>query len=232
MEKYRDIAAVLPVREGSSRVKDKVILPFTRNLNLLEWKIDQLKEVLPHENIFVSTDSDKLKQIALDRGVSIHHRDPFLCKGHLAKFSDVITGVAEGIPLKHLAWITVVVPLMSPNDYRNGFDAYLNNVVEEKNNDSLVAVNLLKEYFWHNGKALNYTADENHTISQDLPDYYKVTNGLYMRPTEDIIKGKYFLGSNPHMFTVAKMAGIDIDEWEDYEFSLAMQKFYKESIIE
>jgi CMP-N-acetylneuraminic acid synthetase len=224
---FKDVGVVIPVREGSTRVKDKVTLPFSENLNLLEWKIEQLKQVLPHNNIYVSTDSDRLKHIATKMGVSIHDRDAYLCKGHEATFSEVITGVVKDIPLKHVAWVTVVVPLMSPNDYKEAFEKYIEEVAEKGTYDSLVAVNLLKEYFWDDEGTMNYRADKNHTISQDLPNIYRVTNGLYMMPKAGILEREYFLGSNPFKFQVSKMAGIDIDEWEDYEFAKGMLGVYE-----
>jgi len=61
-------------------------------------------------------------------------------------------------------------------------------VVEGKANDSLVSVNLLKEYFWDDKGPLNYRADKDHTISQELPNLYRVTNGLYMRDKESTLK--------------------------------------------
>ncbi len=225
---YSQLGAVIPVREDSTRVKDKVVLPFTQNLNLLEWKIDQLKEVLPPENIFVSTDSERLQQIARDRGVRIHSRAPQLCQGSALPFSDVITGIVQDIPFPHIAWVTVVVPLMSPADYRSGFDAYLEHVVHTSQYDSLVSVNLFKEYLWSANGPLNYSADRNHTISQQLPDLYRVTNGLYMMRKEEILQRRYFLGSSPFFHQVGRMAGIDIDEWEDYEFSLALLQLYRQ----
>lgn len=226
---FDSIAAVVPVREGSTRIKDKVTLPFTEGLNLLEWKLEQLKKIMPHDNIYVSTDSDRLLDIARERGVNMHIRDPYLCKGHEATFSEVITGIVKDIPQPQIAWVTVVVPLMSPDEYKRAFETYLSKVVHKSNYDSLVAVNLLKEYLWNEEGPLNYRADKHHTISQDLPNIYRVTNGLYMMPKEEIIKRAYFLGPNPVKFEVPKIAGIDIDEWEDYEMSKGMLRFYDHS---
>jgi len=227
---FDDIGVVVPVRLESSRVKEKVLLPFA-NSNLLEWKIKQLKEVISKKNIFISTESDKLKEIALKNGVQIHHRDFYLADGHKATFSEVITGIVKDIPLKHIAWVTAVVPLMKPTEYKKAFETYLKEVVELKNNDSLVSVNLLKDYFWDKNGSINYHADKNHIVSQDLPDMYRVTNGLYMREKKDILKDEYFLGQNPNRFEVSKISGIDIDEVEDYEIAKALLNIYKKEEI-
>ena len=222
---FKDIAVVIPVRLGSSRIKEKAILPFA-DTNLLEWKIQQLKEIISEKNIFVSTESDKLKDIAYKNNVQVHHRDEYLADGHKASFSEVITGIIKDIPFEHIAWVTAVVPLMSPNEYKSAFEKYIETVVNKKTNDSLFSANLLKEYFWDNKKPINYQADKNHTVSQDLKDIFRVTNGLYMRDKKSILNDKYFLGPNPYKFVVSKISGIDIDEEEDYQIAKSLLELY------
>lgn len=226
-----DLGVIVPVREGSSRIKDKVLLPFAENLTLLEWKLVQLREVVPPDRIYVSTDSDHLKALARGQGVNIHHRDARLCRGHEATFSEIITGVVEGIPHKHIAWVTVVVPLMGPEDYDGAFHAYRSEVIEKAEHDSLFSANLMKEYLWNEGAPLNYQADRNHTISQHLPDIYRVTNGLYMRDRESILREGYFLGKNPAKYLVSKTAGIDIDVIEDFEIARSLRGMYHQRLM-
>jgi len=231
-ERLENLAVVVPVREGSTRVRDKVLLPFTEEHNLLQWKLTQLLEVLPGENIFVSTDSDRLKAAAREIGVSVHDREEYLCRGHVASFTEVITGIVEDIPHPYIAWVTVVVPLMSPAQYEEGFRLFFDSVVRDRAHDSLVSVNLLKEYFWNDAGPLNYRADRNHTISQDLPNIYRVTNGLYMRDRESILRDGYFLGPNPYRHVVDKIAGVDIDEWVDYQMARALLPVYRQNLAE
>jgi len=226
---FDDIGVVIPARLGSSRIAEKMTLPFD-GTNLLAWKINQLKEVTSTDNIFVSTEDDMLKEIAFSHGVQVHHRDFYLADRHKAAFNEVITGIVKDVPFDHVAWITAVVPLMSPKEYRRAFEVYVQNVIKDKQNDSLFSVNLLKEYFWDDFKSINYQADKNHTISQELPNFYRVTNGLYMRDKASIMKEEYFLGKNPYKFVVGKIAGIDIDEIEDYDMARALIEVYKKSI--
>jgi N-acylneuraminate cytidylyltransferase len=223
-----DLGVIVPVREGSSRIKDKVLLPFAERVTLLEWKLKQLCEVLSPERIFVSTDSTNLQALAKPYGVSIHHRDPRLCRGHEASFSEVITGIVKDIPHEHIAWVTVVVPLMSPAEYREGFRCYHEQVIRQAAHDSLFAANLVKDYLWWPDRPLNYQADRNHTISQHLPDIYRVTNGLYMRDRESILRDGYFLGPNPYKFPVSKVAGVDIDVIEDFQIARSLRWLYED----
>ncbi|MFZ2725055.1 MAG: hypothetical protein WAX77_02255 [Methylococcaceae bacterium] len=228
MQDFSDISVIIPVREGSSRIENKIYLPFDEHLNLVEWKITQLKKVQSGERIFLSSNSATVKNIAQTMGVSFLARNDYLSVGHQASFSEVITGIVRDIPTEHFAWITVVVPLMSPSDYQSAFECYQKQVIETHNYDSLVTVNLLKEYFWNDEGALNYQADKNHTISQELPNIYRVTNGLYMRSKQATLAEGYFLGKNPYKHKVNKIAGVDIDEYEDYQMVLALKQFYRD----
>lgn len=228
MTDFSDISVIIPVREGSSRVREKIFLPFGEGTTLLEWKVEQLKQVQRADRIFLSSNSEQVANVAGELGVQFLPRNDYLSVGHQASFSEVISGVVRDIPTEHFAWVTVVVPLMSPADYREGFEQYLQQVAGDGTHDSLVSVNLLKEYFWDDKGPLNYRADRHHTISQDLPDIYRVTNSLYMRNREDTLKEGYFLGPRPVMHRVSKMAGVDIDEYEDYQIALAMKAFYRD----
>lgn len=228
MSEFSDISVVIPVREGSSRVKEKIFLPFHEELNLLEWKVDQLKRAQQNDRIFLSSNSERVASVARNMGVEFLPRNDYLSTGHDASFSEVITGVVKEIPTRHFAWVTVVVPLMKPSEYKDAFNNYMSEVVEGKVNDSLVSVNLLKEYFWDDKGPLNYRADKHHTISQELPNLYRVTNGLYMRDKESTLREGYFLGPKPFMHKVGKSSGVDIDEYEDYQMALAMKEFYDE----
>lgn len=227
---FKNITAVIPVREDSSRIPKKVLLPFNNEMNLLEWKISQLMEVIAKDRIVVSTNSQKLISIARNAGVEYHQRSDHLCEGHKASFSEVITGVVKDISTPHFAWVTVVVPLMKPIDYKNAFESYIRNVMQQKKYDSLFSANILKEYLWDEAAPINYQADKNHTISQNLPDIYKVTNALYMRDKASTLRDGYFLGKNPFKYVVDKSAAIDIDEWEDYEFAKRMIPFYESQL--
>ena len=62
------LPAVIPVREGSTRLKNKNVAPFA-GTNLLINKINQLKEVKEISRIVVSSDSDMMLAMAKERGV-------------------------------------------------------------------------------------------------------------------------------------------------------------------
>lgn len=60
------ITAVIPVRAGSQRVKDKNLRPFA-GTNLMELKIKSLLRVPELDSIIVNTNSDEAARIVDER---------------------------------------------------------------------------------------------------------------------------------------------------------------------
>ncbi|WOK37987.1 hypothetical protein [Sphingomonas sp. C3-2] len=221
-----DLGIVVPVRRGSSRIREKTLLPFGEEATLLEWKLSQLVTVIDPARIYLSTEDDAFLAMGDRFGVRRHKRDLHLAQDHIAPFRDVITGIVRDIPHDHIAWCTVVCPLMPPSEYLEAFRAYRDQVLDGAK-DSLVGVNLTKEYFWEEGRSLNYEATRNHTISQDLPDWFKVTNSIYMRDKASILRDEYFIGPAPVLHQLSKLSGIDIDYMEDYRMAQALYAIYQ-----
>lgn len=222
-----DLAVIVPARRGSSRISEKCLLPFGDQPTLIDWKLSQLIKVIDPARIYLSSEDEAFLAIAARYGVSQHKRARRISIGHEAPFRDVITGIVKDIEHEHIAWATVVCPLMTPREYADAFAAYEAQVIAGEK-DSLLGVNRAQDYFWSAGGALNYTADRNHTVSQDLPEWFKVTNSLYMAPRAEILRREYFLGPDPVLFDLSRLAGVDIDYIEDYRIARALYSVYEQ----
>ncbi len=222
-----DLAVVIPVRRGSSRIADKSMLPFGDAGSLIEWKLGQLRAVIDPARIYLSSEDDEFLDIARSMGATPLRRDDWLTVGHAAQMRDIIPAVVRAVPHAHIAWCTVVCPLMTPQEYLTAFRNYHAQVIEGPH-DSLLGVNMLKEYFWMDGRALNYEATREHIFSQNLPPLFKVTNSIYMLSREEMIRREYFIGENPVMENLSMLAGIDIDHMIDYRMARALHAIYQE----
>lgn len=87
------ITAVIPVRAGSRRLKNKNIAPFA-GTNLLINKIEQLKKVDDIDRIIVSSDSDVMLEMAKENGVETHKRAPEYCDEKTKSFGEVVRHIA------------------------------------------------------------------------------------------------------------------------------------------
>ena len=213
MEKYnKDITAVIPVREGSTRLKNKNVAPFA-GTKLLINKINQLKEVKEISRIVVSSDSDMMLAMVKERGVMTHKRSPEYCDEKTKSFGEVVRHVAENVEGTHILWATCTAPLVFPKVYRSAINEYFPAL--EAGYDSLVSFEVIKRYLWDENGPVNYELGIKHVPSQQLPNLYIVTDGILLAPREKMIEWSYFHGRNPYRFILDKRTAVDIDDGLD-----------------
>ena len=206
------ITAVIPVREGSTRLKNKNVAPFA-GTNLLLHKIQQLKQVKEIDQIVVSSDSDMMLAMAKEGGAEIHKRAKEYCDEKTKTFGEVVRHIAENVTGDDILWATCTSPLVFPKDYRAAIEQYYKAL--ENGYDSLMSVESFKRYIWDENGPLNYELGIKHVPSQQLPIMYFVTDGILMAPREKMIKWSYFHGPHPYKFLVDKRTGCDIDDGLD-----------------
>lgn len=208
----RKITAIIPVRAGSTRLKNKNIAPFA-GTNLLINKIHQLQEVKEVSRIIVSSDSDLMLSMAKGAGAEIHKRAPEYCDEKTKTFGEVVRHIAESVDGDDILWATCTSPLVFPKDYRQAIFEYYKAL--DNGFDSLMSVESFKRYIWNEDGPLNYELGLKHVPSQQLPTMYFVTDGILMAPRLKMIEWAYFHGQNPFKFIVNKRTGCDIDDGLD-----------------
>jgi CMP-N-acetylneuraminic acid synthetase len=208
----KQITAVIPVREGSTRLRNKNIAPFA-GTNLLLFKIEQLKHVPEITRIVVTSDSDHMLEMAKKAGVEGHKRAPEYCDEKTKSFGEVVRHVAESIEGDHVLWATCTAPLVFPRLYQSAILEYFDRLGEGY--DSLVSVEVFKRYLWDSKGPVNYGLGLKHVPSQQLPEYYIITDGIMLAPRERMIEWSYFHGVNPYKFHIGKREAVDIDDGLD-----------------
>lgn len=213
-----EVVAIIPVREGSNRIRFKNFIPFYKGESLIDIKIKQLKKMNCIDKIYVSSDSDLAESTSKKHNVEFLLRDTEACQAGMA-WSDVVSNILHTIPGNPVVvWSLTTSPLF------DRFDEAISKFANSRNN-SLVAV-LPKKSFLLNGKGfgINYNPGFWHPYSQDLETYYEVTGGCFIAKKSDMIKWSYWFGPNPILFSVTELESIDVDYQE--QFNLA-KKLYK-----
>ena len=214
----RNLKAVIPVRAGSQRVKNKNLKNFAGK-SLLEIKIEQIKSINVDE-IIINTDSEHAIEIAKNQNVSYHRREPYFasseCSG--SEYFEYLAKVTES---EHILIAPVTAPLILSAAYENAIKTYFNSDC-----NSLMSVKPIKEFLWHNGNAVNYDPRDAPN-SQDLPKYLAPTFGLILAERQAMLKSKNVICSNPLFLEVTDIEAIDIDTELDFEFAeFLYNKFY------
>ncbi len=199
-----DITAIIPVRSGSTRCKNKNIRKFG-NSNLLRLKIQTLKKVSKIKSIMVSSNDNDMLKIAEEEGAIPVKRSEKYCT-NLCSGSDMYCALAEAVPTENMLYTHCVCPFISVETYEKMIDVWYN----ERQYDSIMTAHELKEYLWHNNKPLNYEFD-NAPPSQTIEGYYIPTFGACICNRDFVLKNRNIIGYKPYFYKVNQLEAIDID---------------------
>jgi CMP-N-acetylneuraminic acid synthetase len=224
----REIVALIPVREGSTRVKDKNFRPFANEKSLLHLKIKQLKKAKCFDHIYVSSDSERAKLIAEEMSVTFLQRDPQMCK-QTAKLYQYNTHMLQTVPGDPVvAWTMVTAPLFE--NYAPAVEKFLS--LDKNGYDSLITVLPFREFLINEkGHPLNCMYGHWHLLTQELDKNYTITGSLYLAGKAEQIEWKYWIGVKPYLYEITKLECIDVDYDEDFKLAEMIQMGHKNKKI-
>ena len=209
----KKISALIAVRGGSDRIKNKNIKDFA-GTNLLQLKIDQLKRVNLFEEIIVSTDSNKMIEIAKNSGVKVNKRPNNLATSFVP-MNQVYFYLAGLCKFEHVLYAHVTSPLLKDQTLIDSVKIYQ---TLQNDYDCLASVKTIREYLWSKNKAINYDP-LNHPRSQDLEALYALNFAINLISKGVMIKNKNIIGRKPFLFSMNEIESIDIDYEEDFKLA-------------
>lgn len=228
MSRDREVVAVIPVREGSSRVKNKNFRPFANEGSLLHLKIRQLKKAGCFDQIYVSSDSQRARRIAEEMGVTFLHRDPEMCR-QSAKLYQYNTHMLETVPGDpFVAWTMVTSPLFE--NYGPAVEKFL--TLDKSEHDSLITVLPFREFLINEkGRPLNCAYGHWHLLTQELDNNYTITGSLYLAGKSEQIEWRYWIGMRPYLYEITKLECVDVDYEEDFKLAEMIYLWRKRNTI-
>lgn len=212
------IKALIPVRSGSQRVKNKNIRPFAGS-SLLEIKIKQMLRIPELDGVVVNSNSDEMLEIASRLGAETVKRDEYFASSSVV-MNEVYENMAQNINSDLILFADATNPLIEDNTIRNVIRFYKEN---SDVYDSVVTANSVKLFMWQNNSPLNYDAD-NKPRSQDLPNILALNYAAHIISRETMIRKKDIVGYRPYLYEISKIEAADIDDQTDFEFCEFMFK--------
>lgn len=207
-----DFAIVIPAQETNKYHKFGDLAPFG-DTTLLEWKIAQCKEFGKSSQIYISSDSEKIEEIAQKEGVNFRKRNQDL------KYIEIIFETLKNINAEDIIWINPTSPFMSSQVYS---DMYTKYKCESLN--SLVSVEKKKEYIFFNNKKLNF--QDNFISRSDIEPIYIMTNGCSIIKKNIALENSNLISLNPSFFEVDSFLSTEIKDVHDYSIALEMISIY------
>lgn len=226
MKNNRDtlkISVVIPCRKGSTRCKNKNLRKFG-NTNLLENKIQMLKNSIYVSEIIVSSNDQEALDIAAQYGVKGFKRSDDLCYGDVPP-SRVHESLATCISNEVFVYASPVAPFMSVEK----FDEIIKFWIDNPHYEVVSAGCPIKNFIWKDNIPHNFNIDKGIVGTQDLGNEYQIAcaDSILITYAETVIKHTCLFGdgTNVFLYEVNELEGLDID-W-NLDFVISESLFHR-----
>jgi CMP-N-acetylneuraminic acid synthetase len=213
--------ALLPMKGESERVPNKNIRTFNGE-PLFVHMLKTLLQVSKIDEIIINTDSEKIKELALQFDkVTIHDRPKELI-GNLVPMNDIIAYDIDKSGQTYFIQTHSTNPLLTASTIEKALADFEAN---ESNIDSIFSVTKWQtRLYWANGEAINHSPNEL-LRTQDLPPVFEENSSFFIFSKKSFKEANnQRIGRNPKMMEINKLEAIDIDELEDFLLAEVMQK--------
>ena len=215
----KHIMALIPARGGSKGIKNKNIKKFN-NIPLIGHTINQALDVGCIDDIVVSTDDNKIKEIALKYGAKVPFNRPESLSTDTATNIDVALHAIKKIKCDILIILQPTSPLRTSDDIFKSLNfLFYENVKAvigvSKNKSYVYSFQLTDSKFISNLNNINKIS----TNRQDHNDYFSVNGAIYAAYSKFFIDKKTFFTSNTYVYEMPAHRSIDIDEMNDWKFA-------------
>ena len=221
------ITAVIPIRSGSQRVKDKNLRRIG-DTTLMELKIKILLQVPELDKIIVNTNSEEAIEIVRNHEayqengegrLDYHRREEYYASSQCSG-SDFFKHLGEVTDTDIFVYSPCTSPFVKPETFSKCIKAFLSS----ENCDCIASVSAVKEFMWLDGKPINYNP-LNAPNSQDLPNVVALNFGVTVVGREDLIRNRNIIGKHPNFVLTSEIEAIDIDT--PLDFYIAEQLYVK-----
>lgn len=208
------VVAFVPIKLNSERLPNKNIKPFTNGKPLITYILSTLLKVKNIDEIYVYCSNDSIVKY-LPNGIKFLQRDEYLDLS-TTPFNEVLKSFAKQVTADIYVLTHATAPFISAKTIESGVESVINGY-----GDSALAVEKLQEFFWKDGKPINYNP-ANIPRTQDLKPFYKETCGLYVYSRDLILNRNRRVGDNPVLVEVSEIEAIDINTADDFTFADAV----------
>lgn len=214
--------AIIPARGGSTRLKDKNILPLG-NKPLIRWITESVIESKEFDDVYISTDSNKIFDSVKELPVKRHFRPENLATTK-STVLEAIVELTNDIPKYDIiAYFLPTCPFLKSEFISEG----IKKLNEET--DSVVSVSYYDEPIQLACVLKNddiIPVFDNLTLgltnSKFIKRYVKPNGGFYMTKWDNLLKNKNFFIGNVKGVLIPNEDLVDIDYKKDLEIANLM----------
>jgi len=211
---------VIPARGDSPDLPKKNIKPIDGK-PLVAHTIDTAVECSAIDDVFVSTESNRIAQIARERGAKV----PFMRPEHLTR-KDVSLGpviehaaetIAETVETVEVNDTTPILVLQPNVPFRRS--EYIDRALREYrqiDQDTLISVVQESEFFWHeNGNRMDPVLLSREKLRDNFEPVYKETGAITITTLDRLKRGKW-TGNSPGYIVTDKLSSFRVNKLVDF----------------
>lgn len=217
--------AIIPAREGSKGLPGKNY-KLLNGKPLITYTIQAALESEIFDEVLVSTDSEKIAEIAKENGAIVPFLRPSSLSGDKVS-SDMVIAHALGFMEERKEYFEYVCKLQPTSPLRRAADikeAF--SLLMDKNANSVISVcecehsplwsGVIGEDLRIDGFMSKQLAITNR---QDLQKYYRLNGAIYFSKVESFKKNGCFFGQKSIAYIMPKERSVDIDDILDFRFA-------------
>lgn len=222
--------AVIPARSGSKGLPDKNIR-LLAGKPLMAYSIEAARDSGLFDRIYVSTDSEKYKEIGEDYGASVPFLRPENLAGDTASSWDVVKHALGafgemGEEYEEIVLLQPTSPLRCAGDIRNAY-----GLMKEKEAQAVISVCPMDHSpLWSNtlpedGSMAGFIRPETVRLArQALPEYYRINGAIYFIKRACLDKIENLYENNCYAYVMPRERSVDIDTAADFYLAEAFLK--------
>ncbi len=218
MFQRKKLLALIPARGGSKGIKDKNIV-MVCNKPLIAYTIQSAKASRYIDSVVVTTDSERIANIARDYGAEIPFMRPAELASDEAKTIDVVLhAIGElkknGQKYEALVLLQPTSPLRTTEDIDGAIECFYWNGEQPLASVSPVEDHPLLIRSIEDGELKPLLSEVSTCRRQDMKPYYRVNGCIYINRVEEL-EEQTSLNDNSMPFIMDVSHAVDIDEEKD-----------------
>jgi CMP-N-acetylneuraminic acid synthetase len=208
-----NFAIIIPAQETNKYHKLGDLAPFG-DTTLLEWKISQCKEFAKSSQIYISSDSGIIEDLAQKEDVN------FIKRKKQTTYSQIIKDTLLEVEEDTIIWANPTSPFLSFKDYKS----IINKFESNDNINSIVTVYSKHDYAYYNNKRLNF--GKTFTPRNNLIPIQIVTNACYMINKNIAIQNESLYIDKSFLYELDYLSSIEIKDVHTYQISIELISSY------
>ena len=212
---------IIPARSGSKRIKNKN-LKFFIDAPILEYTIKNLKSFDFFDQIYVSTNSKKIKKLAIKLKVKVIDRPQMLANDHATTY-DVMSHALKKIQNSKLKYLFCIYPTSVFIEKRHILDSL--KIMNKKKYDYIISTKKINYYpdklfsvkknkIQDVGKLLKNLAK-----TQDMEEKFVDAAQFYLGKTLSWSEKKNIFLSKSYPINITDCNSVDIDDIQDWKLA-------------